>query len=142
MEQLNKNVIGEMKEMNSNDIPVSILFGLKDLVEKQQSHQTNLMSQLFENFFPKWLSEIKQKFFRSRGNREEESDQTDAIFALLTASLRDDEMNVAKMYSLGLHDVVAEIFLKTQPNKTRYLHLLQSMNQMAKLHSQSATDFI
>ena len=38
MEQLNTNVIKEMSEINSADIPVSILIGLKDLVEKQQSH--------------------------------------------------------------------------------------------------------
>ena len=44
MEQLNSNVIKEMNDMNPNEIPVSILIGLKDLVDKQQSHQTNLMS--------------------------------------------------------------------------------------------------
>lgn len=60
MEQLNSNVIKEMNDMNPNEIPVSILIGLKDLVEKQQSHQTNLMSQLFERFFPRWLKEIQQ----------------------------------------------------------------------------------
>ena len=38
MEQLNSNVIKEMNDMNPNEIPVSILIGLKDLVEKQQSH--------------------------------------------------------------------------------------------------------
>ena len=34
MEQLNTNVIQEMNELSPNEIPVSILQGLKDLVEK------------------------------------------------------------------------------------------------------------
>lgn len=34
MDQLNQNVIRELGEMSSSDIPVSILIGLKDLVEK------------------------------------------------------------------------------------------------------------
>lgn len=114
MEQLNQNVIKEISEMNSDEIPVSILIGLKDMVEKQQSHQTNLMTQLFTKFFPKWLNEIKYKFFRAKGAASDESnDQADAIFALLTASLRDDQLNVDRMYSDKLHEIVAEIFLKT-----------------------------
>lgn len=75
------------------------------------------MSQLFERFFPKWLSEIKQKFAKSKGGAkgDDESEQTDAVFALLTASLRDNEESVMKMYEERLHDMVADIFLKTSP---------------------------
>ena len=129
--------------MNSDEIPVSILIGLKDMVEKQQSHQTNLMTQLFTKFFPKWLEEIKYKFFRAKGAATDEStDQADAIFALLTACLRDDQLNVERMYSKRLHEIVADIFLKTQPTQTRYLHLLEAMNEIAKLHSGAATNFV
>lgn len=67
MEQLNINVIKEMSNLNPKDIPVSILIGLKDLVERQQSHSTKLMSDLFEFFFPRWLNEIKMQFFRAKG---------------------------------------------------------------------------
>ena len=35
MEQLNENVIKEISDFSSKDIPVSILIGLKDLVSKQ-----------------------------------------------------------------------------------------------------------
>ena len=38
--------------------------------------------------------------------------------------------------------MVAEIFLKTSPQKSRYLHLLESMNEIAKMHSQAASDYI
>ena len=61
MEQLNINVIKKLHTRNQRDIPVSILKGLTDLVERQQSHQKGLMNQLFMNFFPKWLTEIKEK---------------------------------------------------------------------------------
>ena len=76
MEQLNQNVIRELGELPSQEIPVSILIGLKDLVESKQSLQNSFMSQLFERFFPKWPQEIKQKFSRTKGgaNREEESE--------------------------------------------------------------------
>ena len=95
MAQLNLNVISEMGKMNTGDIPVSILIGLKDLVEKQQSSQTSLMTTLFDKFFPRWLDEIKQRYFRSKAQRrDEKDDQTDAIFALMTASLRDNEESV------------------------------------------------
>ena len=56
-------MIKELKD-NMNDISkisVSILDGLKDMVEKQQSHQTNLMTQLFKDFFPLWLTEIRRQ---------------------------------------------------------------------------------
>ena len=101
------------------------------------------MTKLFETFFPKWLHDIKQQFFRSKGKgRDDESDQTDAILALLTASLRGDAMNVAKMFEKGLHDLVAEIFLKTSPQKSRYIHLLECMNEIAKMHSVAASSYI
>lgn len=44
MEQLNENVIREMGELPSEDIPQSILIGLKDLVEGPHSNQTDLMA--------------------------------------------------------------------------------------------------
>lgn len=143
MSQLNQHVISEMGKMNSNDIPVSILIGLKDLVDKQQSTSTSLMTTLFDKFFPKWLEEIKQKFFRAKTKQaEEEEGQTDAVFALLTASLRDNPESVNKMCNDGLHDILAEIFKKTTPQMTRYLHLVESMNQIAKMNSQAASDYI
>lgn len=143
MEQLNENVIKEISDYSSKDIPVSILIGLKDLVSKQQSNQTSLMSQLFENFFPKWLTEIKQNLGHNKGNaRDDESGAADAIFALLTASLRDDEVNVCKMFALGLHEVVAEIFNQTNASTSRYLHLLEALNEIAKMHSNAASQFI
>ncbi len=101
------------------------------------------MTQLFTKFFPKWLEEIKYKFFRAKGaSTDESTDQADAIFALLTACLRDDQLNVERMYTNHMHEIVADIFLKTQPTQTRYLHLLEAMNEIAKLHSGAATNFI
>lgn len=81
--------------------------------------------------------------FKNKGQqKEEESDQTDAILALLTASLRDDEHNVSLMYRKKLHEVVAEIFLKTNPQQSRYLHLLECMNAIAKLNTKAASAYV
>ena len=62
--------------------------------------------------------------------------------ALLTASLRDDEFNVTKMYENRLHERVAEIFLKTGPTKSRYIHLLECMHEIAKMHRGAASSYI
>ena len=143
MEQLNENVIREMGELPSEDIPQSILIGLKDLVEGPHSNQTDLMAQLFEKFFPKWLQEIKVKLTRAKsGDQQIESEKTDAVFALLTASLVSDFKSVEIMYQRNLHDLIADIFMRTSPQKSRYLHLLESMNEIAKMHSQAASDYI
>ena len=61
---------------------------------------------------------------------------------MLAASLRDDDINVVQMYEHSLHDIVSDIFLKTSPQKPRYLYLLDCMNQIAKMHSQAASDYI
>lgn len=49
---------------------------------------------------------------------------------------------MAKMYDKRLHDVVAEIFLKTDPSKSRYIHLLECMNEIAKMHDRAASSYI
>lgn len=46
------------------------------------------------------------------------------------------------MYQKNLHDMVADIFLKTSPQKSRYLHLLESMNEISKMHKGAANDYI
>lgn len=145
MEQLNEIVIQSLTSANRTEIPVSILIGLKDLVERQQSHQVDLMNKLFREFFPKWLVRIKDILSsKTRSSQKEDmSDQIDAILALLAASLRDDEINIIQMYQSEMHDTLAEIFLKTSPQKQpRYLYLLDSMNEIAKMHSASASEYI
>ena len=59
MECLSSNVIVEINELNPNEIELQILHSLKELVESNQSHETSLMTNLFESFFPKWLHAIK-----------------------------------------------------------------------------------
>lgn len=58
------------------------------------------MNKLFRDFFPKWLIRIKEILTSKTKNnqREDMSDQIDAILALLAASLRDDNINVNQMY--------------------------------------------
>ena len=68
--------------------------------------------------------------------------QIDAILALLTASIKDDGENVRKMVEKELHDIVAEIFLKTDPKKSRYIYLLECMNEIAKSHKKAASHYI
>ena len=79
---------------------------------------TELMKPLFKDFFPKWLSEIKeQMIFKTKAtNNKKEDDkllQIDAILNLLTSSLRNNEDNIGLMVDVGMHTEVAEIFLKT-----------------------------
>ena len=71
------------------------------------------MAQLFNRFFPKWIREIKKARAQSNISREDESDHTDAILALFTASLKGVGENIVKIYELNLHEDIAEIFLKT-----------------------------
>ena len=61
---------------------------------------------------------------------------------MLTASLRNDQDNVNKMVERGMHDDVAEIFLTTSVQKSHYIHLLQCMNEISKMHSDAASSYI
>ena len=64
-----------MSDLNPKDIPVSILIGLKDLVEKKsQSQSTKLMADLFDIFFPRWLTEIKLQYFKAKGKSKSDED--------------------------------------------------------------------
>lgn len=46
------------------------------------------------------------------------------------------------MYENRLHERVAEIFLKTGPTKSRYIHLLECMHEIAKMHRGAASSYI
>lgn len=100
------------------------------------------MRQLFKDFFPKWLSEFKENLIFQKNIPQFKIKQTDAILALLTVSLRDDKDNVECMIEMGLHLEVAEIFTKTPPTASRYLHLLQNLTEISKLSQQAAADFV
>lgn len=105
----------------------------------------DLMNKLFRDFFPKWLNRIKDIIYsKARNNQQEEmSDQIDAILALLAASLRDDVINVMKMHESDLDNVLADIFLKTPTQQQpRYLYLVDSMNEIAKIDKASASEYI
>ena len=64
------------------DIPVGLLVGLRELVEDPNMEEAPLMEPLFQNFFPMWLSEIKE-FIIFRTKRFSAEDRTDQIDAIL-----------------------------------------------------------
>ena len=92
MDNLNINLVKEMSNLNPMEVPIQILIGLKDLVKSQVSHSTKMMKDLFEIFFPRWITEIKLQYFKVTGNSksDDNSDHICAILELLTYSLRDD----------------------------------------------------
>ena len=64
MVQLQKEVISKLDQPSPEDIPVSLLLGLRELVEK--SHQTELLEGLFETCFPKWLKDLKDHIVQKK----------------------------------------------------------------------------
>ena len=46
------------------------------------------------------------------------------------------------MYRMQLHEEIAQIFLKTNQNMSRYVPLVLCMTELAKLKTEAATSFI
>ena len=58
---IDASVIQKLNKLPPKDIPVGLLVGLKDLMlDPQLEGETKLTTPLFRDFFPKWLSEIKE----------------------------------------------------------------------------------
>lgn len=146
-QHINTNVIQKLNKLPPKDIPVGLLNGLVELMEDPQLEgETALTTPLFRDFFPKWLSEIKESIiFKSHSansrDRQREA-QIDAILSLLTASLHDNDENIKQIIRQKLHIEVSAIFMKTQSNKSRYLPLLKCMTQIAKHNPTAASNFI
>ena len=87
MEQLKKEVIMKLDKRNPEDIPVSLLIGLRELVEK--SHQTELLNGLFETCFSNWLTDLKEYIVAKKKQNQAfaEADHYDSIIALLAAAV-------------------------------------------------------
>ena len=94
MEQLQKEVIRKLDQRNPEDIPVSLLIGLRELVEK--SHQTELLSILFETCFPNWLKDLREHIVTKKKQSQTfaEAEHYNAIIALLAASVKENDKNV------------------------------------------------
>ena len=137
-----------MNQLPPKDIPVGLLNGLKGLMDDNNLDDiTELMKPLFKDFFPKWLSEIKEQMIfktKATNNKKDEDKflQIDAILNLLTSSLRNNEDNIGLMVDVGMHSEVAEIFLKTQSNSSRYLPLTECLTAIARVNRRAASDFI
>ena len=58
---LNSNIILKLNSLPPKDIPVGLLDGLCTLMSDTNLNETKLMTHLFSDFFPKWLSEIKEQ---------------------------------------------------------------------------------
>ena len=64
MEQLQKEVIQKLDKRKPDEIPLSLLEGLHELVRK--SDQTELLRSLFETCFPNWLNDLKDDINRKK----------------------------------------------------------------------------
>ena len=116
MEQLRKEVIRKLDQRNPEDIPVPLLIGLCELVEK--SHQTELLRDLFESCFPNWLRDLKDHIVAKKKQNQalEQAGHYDAIIALLAASVKGNRQNVKSLIIKEIDVVIAEIFNKSLPN--------------------------
>lgn len=100
---------------------------------------------LFAEFFPMWLSEIKELIiYRTKRDNEVEdrSDQIDAIIRLITACLSGDDDNVDFFVRSQLHEDIAHIFARSNASMSRYVPLMDCLSETARLSCQAATDFI
>ena len=113
MEQLQKEVIQKLDKRNPEDIPVSLLEGLYELVQK--SDQTELLRSLFETCFPNWLNDLRDHIVQKKKKNQvfTETLHHDAIIALLASAVKNDKENVELLMEKKLHEVVAEIFSKS-----------------------------
>jgi len=59
METLEKEVISKFNTLSADQIPISLLKGLNELVKKSKS--ASMLRPLFDQFFTKFLDEIKRK---------------------------------------------------------------------------------
>ena len=89
---VDKHIIQQLNTLPPKDIPIGLLNGLTGLVSDPHLNCTNLMAGLFKDFFPKWLSEIKEQIIYktqsfSNDNTEE---QINAILNLMCASIKGD----------------------------------------------------
>lgn len=102
------------------------------------------MAPLFRDFFPMWLSEIKELiiFKTKRFSAEDRTEQIDAIIRLITSSLSGDEDNVNYFVKTQLHEDVAQIFMRSNSSMSRYVPLLDCLSEVARISQQAATDFI
>ena len=66
----------------------------------------------------------------------------DAVVALLAASVNGNSGNVKKLIDMGIHLIIAEIFVKSLPTSEVYRHLLDCMNSIAILSDHAASKFI
>lgn len=57
---IDKNIISQLNRRPPKYISTDILYGIIELVSDKDLNETKLVSQLFKDFFPKWLSEIKE----------------------------------------------------------------------------------
>ena len=58
--QVDTNVVQKLNKLPPKDIPIGLLHGLQALVDDNRLSEANMMTKLFQDFFPKWLSEIKE----------------------------------------------------------------------------------
>lgn len=144
-EFISANVIHQLVKLPVKDIPVGLLDGLRSLVEDPNLEEKELMAPLFRDFFPMWLSEIKEliiyktKRSAAEGDR---SEQIDSIIRLLTASLSGYEANVDFFVQAQLHEDIAHIFARSNGNMSRYVPLMDCLAETAKISTKAASDYI
>lgn len=138
------HIIMKLNDLPPKDTSVGLLEGLESLADDTNLRETQMMAVLFKDFFPKWLSEIKELvIYKTKSSATEiKTKQIDAILSLLRASLKDDKDNIYMCVKMGMHEEIAAIFTKTASHKSRYLHLMECMTEIAKLSQSAASDFI
>ena len=132
---VNTNIIQQLIKLPVKDIPVGLLNGLRELVDDQNLDEKQLMAPLFRDFFPMWLSEIKELiiFKTKRFSAEDRTEQIDAIIRLITSSLSGDEDNVNYFVKTQLHEDVAQIFMRSNSTMSRYVPLLDCLSEVARI---------
>ena len=58
---VDNEIVKRLNSLPPKDIPVGLLKCLTDLVSDEELQARELMHNLFKDFFPKWLSEIKEQ---------------------------------------------------------------------------------
>ena len=139
---MQKEVIQKLDKRKPDEIPLSLLEGLHELVRK--SDQTELLRSLFETCFPNWLNDLKDDINRKKQKDKAfaESLHHDAIIALLSSAVKNDAENVRLLMEKNLHEVVAEIFSKSNRDHPRYLYLMDCMNYVAQGNEPAASHFV
>jgi hypothetical protein len=140
---VDKEIVMQLNLLPPKDISVGLLDGLTSLVSNKVLGATDLVSNLFKDFFPKWLSEIKEQIiYKTVVASDTTTEQINSIILLMRAAITDNQENIDTVVQMQLHDDLARIFLQTNQNNSRYLPLAYCLTEIAKMSEKAASEFL